>query len=140
MSLWTRDAAASGVSDWCREHGAALVAFSPIGRGFLSAEIDDSTAFEPGDFRANNPRFTAEARAANAIIVDVVRRIAAAHDATPAQVSLAWLLAQGDHIVPIPGTRRVSHLQANLAAAGLALTAAELAELDALPAAAGSRY
>jgi aryl-alcohol dehydrogenase-like predicted oxidoreductase len=140
MSLWTRDAVASGVSDWCREHGAALVAFSPIGRGFLSAEIDASTAFEPGDFRANNPRFTVEARATNAAIVDVVRRIAAAHDVTPAQVSLAWLLAQGNHIVPIPGTRRTSHLQANLAAADLALTAAELAELDALPAAAGNRY
>jgi aryl-alcohol dehydrogenase-like predicted oxidoreductase len=140
MSLWTRDAVASGVSDWCREHGAALVAFSPIGRGFLSAEIDASTAFEPGDFRANNPRFTVEARTTNAAIIDVVRRIAAAHDVAPAQVSLAWLLAQGNHIVPIPGTRRASHLQANLAAADLALTAAELAELDALPAAAGSRY
>lgn len=140
MSLWTRDAVASGVSAWCREHGAALVAFSPIGRGFLSAEIDATTSFEAGDLRANNPRFTAEARATNATIIDVVRRIAATHDATPAQVSLAWLLAQGEHIVPIPGTRRVTHLEANLAAASLELSSAELAELDALPAAAGSRY
>lgn len=140
MSLWTRDAVASGVSDWSREHGAALVAFSPIGRGFLSAEIDTSTTFEQGDFRATNPRFTAEARAANATIVDVVRRIAAVHDVTPAQVSLAWLLAQGDHIVPIPGTRHVAHLEANLAAADLTLAAAELSELDAVPIAAGSRY
>lgn len=140
MSLWTRDAVTGGVSAWCREHGAALVAFSPIGRGFLSAEIDATTTFEPGDFRATNPRFSEQARTANTDIVEVVRRIAAGHDATPAQVSLAWLLAQGDHIVPIPGTRRISHLEANLAAAALDLSAAELEELTTLPAAVGSRY
>jgi aryl-alcohol dehydrogenase-like predicted oxidoreductase len=140
LSLWTRDPLDGGVLAWCRDNGAAFVPFSPLGRGFLSAQVDASTTFEPTDFRSRLPRFTADALAANAAIVDIVRAVAAAHEATPAQVSLAWVLAQGDHVIPIPGTRRRTHLETNVAAAGLELTADELARLDTLPAPAGSRY
>ena len=94
----------------------------------------------PGDFRKNNPRFQPEAMDANQALVERVKAVAARHDATPAQIALAWLLAQGEHIVPIPGTRRVERLEENAAAASLRLSAEDLAELDALPDAVGSRY
>jgi aryl-alcohol dehydrogenase-like predicted oxidoreductase len=110
--------------------GIGLVPFSPLGRGFLTGRIDSTTAFGEGDIRANLPRFTPEARAANQALVDLLARIAAAKHATPAQVALGWLLAQQPWIVPIPGTRRLRRLAENLAAADLRLTADDLAEID----------
>ena len=107
-----------------------LVPFSPLGRGFLTGRIDPATDFGPGDIRAKLPRFTAEARAANQAVVDLLYRIAAAKQATPAQVALAWLLAQQPWIVPIPGTRRLERLEENLGAVDLQLTADDLAQID----------
>jgi aryl-alcohol dehydrogenase-like predicted oxidoreductase len=144
LSLWSRDPLGSGEGDdllaWCRRNGAAFVPFSPLGRGFLTGAVDASTTFEQSDFRTQLPRFTTAARAANQRIVDLVREVALAHDAPPAQVALAWVLAQGEQVIPIPGTRRQEHLRANLEAAGLVLTADELARLDEAPVAVGTRY
>jgi aryl-alcohol dehydrogenase-like predicted oxidoreductase len=139
LSLWTRDWLAD-VLPWCRENDVAFLPFSPLGRGFLTGAMTADRAFEAGDFRAANPRFQPEALAANQAIVDAVRAVAGRHGATPAQVALAWLLAQGPQVVPIPGTKRVSRLEENVAAADLELTADDLAELDALPAPVGARY
>jgi aryl-alcohol dehydrogenase-like predicted oxidoreductase len=139
LSLWTRDAIDGGVLTWCAEHDATFIPFSPLGRGFLTGSITAAT-FEAGDFRARNPRFRDEALAANLALVDAVKEVAAGLDATPAQVALAWVLAQGDHVVPIPGTRRVERLEENAGAAHLTLDAGALAALDALPAPTGARY
>ncbi len=138
LSLWTRGAL-DEVLPWCVEHGAAFIPFAPLGRGFLTGALS-STGFEQTDFRAHNPRFTPEAMAANAAIVDCVRAVAERLGATPAQVALAWTLAQGEKVIPIPGTKRLRYLEENAAAAGLELGPDDLAELDAAPAAAGERY
>jgi aryl-alcohol dehydrogenase-like predicted oxidoreductase len=144
LSLWTRDPLGDGgetsIVAWCARNGAAFVPFAPLGRGFLTAGIDAATSFEPTDFRSRLPRFTAGARAANAAIVDVIKNVARSRDASAAQVALAWVLAQGDHVIPIPGTRRRDHLDADVAALALKLTPQELALLDGVPAATGSRY
>jgi aryl-alcohol dehydrogenase-like predicted oxidoreductase len=137
-SLWTRDAFAE-VVPWSASHGAAFLPFAPLGRGFLTGKLE-TQKFPSGDFRKNNPRFQPEAMDANAALVETVKTVAARHDATPAQVALAWLLAQGEHIAPIPGTKRRSRLEENAAAADLTLTRDDLAELDALPEPVGSRY
>jgi aryl-alcohol dehydrogenase-like predicted oxidoreductase len=137
-SLWTRDAFAE-VVPWSASHGAAFLPFAPLGRGFLTGKLE-TQKFPSGDFRKNNPRFQPEAMDANAALVESVKTVAARHDATPAQVALAWLLAQGEHIAPIPGTKRRSRLEENAAAADLTLTRDDLAELDALPEPVGSRY
>jgi aryl-alcohol dehydrogenase-like predicted oxidoreductase len=137
-SLWTRDAFAE-VVPWCAAHGAAFLPFAPLGRGFLTGALTPQR-FPSGDFRKNNPRFQPEAMDANLALVETVKAVAARHDATPAQVAVAWLLAQGDHVTPIPGTKRRSRLEENAAAATLHLSAEDLADLDALPAAVGSRY
>ena len=100
-SLWTRDAFAE-VVPWCAAHGAAFLPFAPLGRGFLTGKLEPQK-FPPGDFRKNNPRFQPEAMDANAALVEPVKAVAARHDATPAQVALAWLLAQGEHVVADPG-------------------------------------
>ncbi len=138
LSLWTRDALAD-VVPWCAAHGAGFLAFSPLGRGFLTGTVG-AGSFDEGDFRARNPRFTDEAMAANAALVDVVRHVAAGAGATPAQVALAWVLTQGGHVVPIPGTKKLGYLEQNAASATLDLSAQDLAQLDALPPATGSRY
>ena len=117
-----------------------IVPFAPLGRGFLAGHIDRETAFTSDDVRAVNPRFTSEARAANERIVDGVRAVASRVGATPAQVALSWVLAQGDAVVPIPGATTVQHVEENTAAAAVTLTADDLAALDRLPAAVGSRY
>jgi aryl-alcohol dehydrogenase-like predicted oxidoreductase len=125
------------------ELGIGLVPFSPLGRGFLTGRVDAATEFAPGDIRATLPRFTREARAANQAVVDLLNRIAGAKNATPAQVALAWLLAQKPWIVPIPGTRRLERLEENLGAADLELTADDLAEINTAAAAipvTGDRY
>jgi aryl-alcohol dehydrogenase-like predicted oxidoreductase len=137
-SLWTRDAFAE-VVPWCAAHGAAFLPFAPLGRGFLTGALSGQT-FPPGDFRRVNPRFQPAAMEANRALVERVQAVAARYEATPAQIALAWLLAQGEHIVPIPGTKRRSRLEENAAAAALVLEPADLAELDALPAPVGSRY
>lgn len=138
LSLWTRDPLAE-VLPWCEAHGAGFLPFAPLGRGFLTGTVS-AGSFDEKDFRARNPRFTAEAMAANAALVDVVRAVADRCDATPAQVALAWILAQGAHVVPIPGTKKQHYLEQNAAAADLVLSAGDLAELDALPAPVGERY
>ena len=131
--------AARDVIPWCAEHGAAFIPFAPLGRGFLTGRLT-SAGFEDGDFRARNPRFAEEAMAANQAIVDRVRAVAERHDAAPGQVALAWVLAQGEHIVPIPGTKRIAYLEENAAAAELQLTADDLAELETAPNPVGTRY
>jgi aryl-alcohol dehydrogenase-like predicted oxidoreductase len=114
-----------------QELGIGLVPFSPLGRGYLTGRIDQSTSFSDGDIRANLPRFTAEARQANQAVVDLLTRIADDKGATPARIALAWLLAQQPWIVPIPGTRRLERLEENLGAVQVDLTADDLAAIDA---------
>lgn len=137
LSLWTRDALAD-VLPWCASHGAGFLPFSPLGRGFLTGTL--SAGFDDSDFRSRNPRFTDEAMAANQSIVDGIAAVAARHDATAAQVALAWTLAQGAFVVPIPGTKKRRWLEDNCAAAHVTLSTADLADLDALPTAVGPRY
>jgi aryl-alcohol dehydrogenase-like predicted oxidoreductase len=139
LSLWTRDHLAE-VVPWCAAHGTAFVAFSPLGRGFLTGAIGSEARFGPEDFRSRLPRFRPEAVAGNQRLVERVRAIAARRGATAAQIALAWVLAQGEHVHAIPGTQRRRYLEQNVAAADIALTADERAELDALPAPVGSRY
>jgi aryl-alcohol dehydrogenase-like predicted oxidoreductase len=139
LSLWTRDALAD-VLPWCRGHGVAFLPFSPLGRGFLTGRYRDATAFDADDFRARNPRFATGALTANLAVADRVRDLATGLGVTAGQLSLAWLLAQGEHVVPIPGTKRPSYLVENAAAADLDLAPETLAALDDLPAAVGERY
>jgi aryl-alcohol dehydrogenase-like predicted oxidoreductase len=113
------------------ELGIGFVPFSPLGKGFLTGAIDRATPFPEGDIRNTLPRFTEQARADNRALVDLLTTVAARYDATPAQVALAWLLAQHASIVPIPGTTKVHRLQENTAAADLQLSAADLAEITA---------
>jgi len=138
-SLWTRDPE-DGVLDTLRELGIGLVPYSPLGRGFLTGAITKPSDLDADDFRRVNPRFQEEAFATNMRIVDEVKTVATEAGASPAQVALAWLLAQGDDIVPIPGTKRVSRLEENVGAADLTLTAEQVARLSALPAPTGDRY
>jgi len=139
LSLWTRDAIDGGTLTWCAEHDAAFVAFCPLGRGFLTGTVH-AGSFGADDTRSSKPRFTPAAMAANRGLVDRVLAVADRLEVTPAQLALAWVLAQGAHVLPIPGTRRPSRLVENAGAAGLVLDAATLAELDALPPAVGARY
>ena len=113
------------------ELGIGLVPFSPLGRGFLTGRIDQTAQFGEGDVRATLPRFTAEARAANQALVDLLGRVAESKSVTHAQVALAWLLAQKPWIVPIPGTRRLERLEENLGAVDVDLTAGDLAAIGA---------
>jgi aryl-alcohol dehydrogenase-like predicted oxidoreductase len=139
FSLWTREPLA-GVIPWCAANGAAFVGFGVLGRGFLTGALAPGQQFPQGDFRATNPRFQPEAMAANVAILDGVRRVGERLGATPAQVAVAWVLAQGEHVLPIPGTKRERYLEEDLGGATVALDAAALAELDALPPAVGARY
>ncbi|MFF3065112.1 aldo/keto reductase [Oerskovia sp. NPDC057915] len=127
-SLWTREIEHE-ILPTLDELGISLVPFSPLGKGFLTGTVDASTEFTDGDVRTLIPRFTEENRAANQALVDLVTEVARAHGATPAQVALAWLLAQRPDLVPIPGTRRLSRVEENLGATTLDLTAADLTSL-----------
>jgi aryl-alcohol dehydrogenase-like predicted oxidoreductase len=141
-SLWTRDLEAE-VLGVAREHGIGIVPFSPLGRGFLTGAITSPADFAEDDWRRTHPRFTGEAFAANLRLVDAVRALAAEKEATPGQLALAWVLAQGDDVVPIPGTKRRSYLEENVGAAAVRLTADDLARLDAIAppgVAVGGRY
>ena len=139
LSLWTRDWTAD-VLPWCREHDVAFLAFSPLGRGFLTGTIAADREFEAGDFRTGLPRFQPGNLAANQALVDTVTAVAERRGVTPGQVAIAWVLAQAEQVVPIPGTKRVHRLEENVAAGRVVLTAHDLADLDALPAPSGARY
>lgn len=142
-SLWSRDLEGNGQLDAARECGAAIVAFSPLGRGFLTGELKSPEDFQGDDFRRTSPRFMGENFQKNLELVEQVGRVARAKGCTAAQVALAWLLAQGGDVVPIPGTKRVKYLEENLAAEDAVLSQAELADLDAVfppDAASGARY
>jgi len=138
-SLWTRDPEAE-ILPLVRELGIGFVAYSPLGRGFLTGQIRSTDQLDASDFRASNPRFAQQNLQQNLRIVAEVEAVAAEAGATPAQVALAWLLAQGDDIAPIPGTRRVSRLEENVAAADLVLSPDHLARLAAIRPPAGDRY
>ncbi|MEJ1992105.1 MAG: aldo/keto reductase [Maritimibacter sp.] len=141
-SLWTREVEEE-VLPTCRELGIGFVPYSPLGRGFLTGRFQDGTGFEDGDFRAGLPRFQAEAAAANRRIAELVNGIAARKGCSAAQLSLAWLLAQGDDIVPIPGTKRIAYLRDNAGSVEVQLSAAEMQEIDEALAGievAGARY
>jgi len=129
-SLWTRDPERNGVLAVCEELEIGFVPFSPLGAGFLTGKIDPTTKFAADDFRNISPRFAADARAANMALVDLLTRVAEEKHATPAQIALAWLLAQKPWIVPIPGTKKVERLDENLAAANVELTPADLREIE----------
>ena len=128
-SLWWRSPEAE-VLPALEELGIGLVAYSPLGKGFLTGKIDEATTFDGADFRNTLPRFTPEARKANQALLDLLRRVAARKQATPAQVALAWLLARKPWIVPIPGTTKAHRLEENLGAAAVQLTPDDLREVD----------
>jgi len=129
-SLWTRDPERNGVLATCEELGIGFVPFSALGAGFLTGKIDTTTKLDPKDFRSISPRFAADARAANMALVDLLKRLAEKKRVTPAQIALAWLLAQKPWIVPIPGTKKVARLEENLGAANVELTGADLREIE----------
>ena len=139
-SLWTRDPEAE-VLPTCRELGIGFVPYSPLGRGFLSGRFKSPDELDEGDFRRYGPRFTGENLEANRKLAAKVAEIATEKGVTAAQLALAWVLAQGDDLVPIPGTKRRTYLEQNAAAVEVELTKADLAQIDAeLPEVAGERY
>jgi aryl-alcohol dehydrogenase-like predicted oxidoreductase len=129
-SLWTRGPEANGILDACEELGIGLVAYSPLGKGFLTGAMSSGTKLADGDFRKTLPRFTPEAMDKNQALVDILKDIASEKNATPAQVALAWLLAQKPWIVPIPGTTKLHRLEENLTAVDVELTAADLEKIQ----------
>ncbi len=139
LSVWSPEALES-LLPWCEARGVGLLAAMPLGNGFLTGTLTPGEGFEPDDVRARHPRFTAEMMAANQPIVAGLRRTAERHgeDVTPAQVALAWVLAQGRHVIPVPGTKRERWVTENAGAAALRLTPQDLTELGRLPAARGS--
>ncbi|MFM9626673.1 MULTISPECIES: aldo/keto reductase [Streptomyces] len=139
LSVWSPEAL-DALLPWCEARGIGFLAAMPLGNGFLTGTLTPGEGFEPDDMRARHPRFTAEMMAANQPVVAGLRRVAARHDegVTAAQVALAWVLAQGRHVVPVPGAKQERWVAQNAGAAGLRLTARDLAEVAELPAARGS--
>lgn len=129
-SIWWRAVEENDVLATCEELGIGVVPYSPLGRGYLTGKIDENTTYDSTDIRGRNPRFTPEAIKANRVVVDLLERIGTQHNATPAQIALAWLLAQKPWIVPIPGTRKLHRLDENLGAANITLTAGDLSEIQ----------
>jgi len=129
-SLWTRGPETNGILDACEELGIGFVPYSPLGKGFLTGAMNKDTKLGEGDFRTILPRFTPQAMEKNQALVDLLMRIAGETNATPAQIALAWLLAQKPWIVPIPGTTKLHRLEENLGAADIELTADDLAEIE----------
>ncbi|MEJ5248019.1 MAG: aldo/keto reductase [Caldilinea sp.] len=129
-SIWWRAIEENGVLATCEELGIGLVPYSPLGRGYLTGKIDESTTFAPNDIRSRNPRFTREAIRANRVVVELLERIGVEKGATPAQIALAWLLAQKPWIAPIPGSRKLERLEENLGALNVHLTAEDLRAID----------
>jgi aryl-alcohol dehydrogenase-like predicted oxidoreductase len=140
-SLWSREPE-HDIFDVCKELGITFVAYSPLGRGFLTGAIKSRADLEQGDFRLNNPRFTDEAISENIKFVEVIDQLAQSKKVTKAQIALAWILSQNDEIVTIPGTRKVSRLEENLGAFQVELTQTDLALIqNSLPAETiGNRY
>jgi aryl-alcohol dehydrogenase-like predicted oxidoreductase len=141
-SLWWREPEQS-VFPTIEELGIGFVPFSPLGRGFLTGKLDENTTFDENDFRNTSPRFAADARKANQALIDRVGEFAKKKNATPAQIALAWVIAQKDWIVPIPGTTKIHRLKENIGAADIDLTEEDLIELDRLTAqvkVVGARY
>ncbi|MGO4685044.1 aldo/keto reductase [Hyphomicrobium sp. 2TAF46] len=142
-SLWTRGPETNGILATCEELGIGLVPYSPLGKGFLTGTMNKDTKLGEGDFRNIIPRFTPEAMEKNQALVDILKRIAVEKQATPAQIALAWLLAQKPWIVPIPGTTKVHRLEENLGAVNVTLTSADLTTIQTAAAAIpieGERY
>ncbi|UJB19082.1 MULTISPECIES: aldo/keto reductase [Lysobacter] len=142
-SLWTRDPEHNGVFEVCERLGIGFVPYSPLGRGFLTGNITSASELQSDDFRLTTPRFQGDNFAKNLALAEQVKRIAADKGCTPAQLALAWVLAQGEHLVPIPGTKRRKYLEDNVGALTVSLSATELAQLDTLfapEAVAGDRY
>ncbi len=142
-SLWSRDPESNGVLDTVRELGIGFVPYSPLGRGFLTGAIGSVEDFDADDYRRMSPRFQGENFAKNLALVEQVRALAKAKGVTPGQLALAWVLAQGEDLVPIPGTKRIAYLDENIAALDIVLTAGDLATINAIfppDAAAGTRY
>ncbi|MBZ6378112.1 aldo/keto reductase [Pacificimonas flava] len=141
-SLWERTVE-DDILPLCREHGIAFVPYSPLGRGFLTGQVKRAEDYEEGDYRRTDPRYRGENYDANMKLVNAVKTVATRHDATPAQVALAWLLAQAPNVIPIPGTKKVHRLEENAAAAELSLSEQDLKDLaEAAPVGgtAGERY
>ena len=141
-SLWSRDPEQSVLAT-CRQLGIGFVAYSPLGRGFLTGVIQSPDDFDADDYRRNNPRFMGENFTRNLALVEQIRQMAADKGCTPAQLALAWVLARGEQIVPIPGTRRRANLDDNLGALNVSLNADDMAQIEAIflfNAAAGERY
>lgn len=143
-SLWSRDPEHNGVLDTCRDLGIAFVAYSPLGRGFLTGALKSAEDFAADDYRRSNPRFEADNFNRNLVLVERVKALAAIKGISASQVALGWVLAQGDHLIPIPGTKQRKYLESNVAAAGVELSIEELAQLDEIfagdGAVAGERY
>jgi aryl-alcohol dehydrogenase-like predicted oxidoreductase len=143
FSLWTRDPQTNGMLAACRRLGVSLVAYSPLGRGFLTGAIRSPDDFDADDYRRGSPRFMGDNFARNLQLVEQVKAIAADKGCSPAQLALAWVLAQGENVLAIPGTRKRSRLDENLGALDVRLDAAELKAIDAVfppDVASGSRY
>lgn len=140
LSLWSREALRDGVVEHCRRHGIAFIAYAPLGRGFLSGRIATPRDLPEVDGRHHHPRFQPEVISANQPIIERVREIAGELGISVAQLSIAWVLAQGEHVVALPGTKTRGYLEENVAAGDVRLPEPALARLDALPAAAGTRY
>jgi aryl-alcohol dehydrogenase-like predicted oxidoreductase len=138
-SLWSREPE-DGILATCRELGVGFVAYSPLGRGFLTGAIKSPDDFAPDDFRRVSPRFQGENFQKNLELVESVKAIANDKKCTPAQLALAWVLARGNDIVPIPGTKKRERLEENAGAAQVVLSSGDLARLDAIGDAAGLRY
>lgn len=128
-SIWWR-VVEDAVLPTCEELGIGFVPYSPLGRGYLTGKIDEATTYDSSDIRSHNPRFTPEAIRANRVVIDLLEGIGAQKGATPAQIALAWLLAQKPWIVPIPGSRKLERLEENIGAANVVLTADDLAQID----------
>ncbi|HSN94782.1 MAG TPA: aldo/keto reductase [Anaerolineaceae bacterium] len=128
-SIWYRNIEES-ILPTCEELGIGLVPFSPLGRGFLTGKVDETTTFDSRDIRSHNPRFTPEAMRANRVVIDLLEKIAKQKDGTPAQIALAWLFAQKQWIVPIPGSRRLERLDENLGSLKIEMTPDDLKQID----------
>jgi len=129
-SIWWRNIEENGILSTCEELGIGLVPYSPLGRGYLTGKVDETTTYASTDIRSRNPRFTQDAIKANRVVVDLLERIGKEKGATPAQIALAWLLAQKPWIVPIPGTRKLERLDENIGAVEVALTPDDLVAID----------
>lgn len=128
-SIWWTEIEENNVLATCEELGIGLVPYSPLGRGYLTGKITEKTTYDNSDIRSRNPRFTPEAIKANRVVIELLEKIGAQHDATPAQIALAWLLAQKPWIVPIPGTRKLHRLEENIGAVDIKLTPKDLSEI-----------